>query len=156
MSHYITNYAIKNNCSQYQRVMAAAMVRKALKDHVKNPTPTFANYIPTLDKFALKAFNWLSHNCEVSGPLVASYLLDLPDHYSLKAIVILININLLKIKFPLILSSQNFNWLDDIIWVNSDKVRLCLLYKHYAHCGLAFEKVSIYEYFWYVFIVKHS
>ena len=67
--------------------MAAAMVRKIFKDHDKNPTSTSANYIPMLDKFTLKAINWLSYNHEVSGPLVASYLLDLLDHYFPKAIV---------------------------------------------------------------------
>lgn len=55
--HYITNYATKGDSSQYQRVMAAAIVRKAFKDHDKDPTSTPGNYTPTLDKFALKAFN---------------------------------------------------------------------------------------------------
>lgn len=55
--HYITNYATKGDCSQYQRVMAVIIVRKAFEDHDKNPTFTSANYTPILDKFVFKAFN---------------------------------------------------------------------------------------------------
>lgn len=145
--HYITNYGKKSNYNQYQRVMAPAMVRKAFKDNDKNPTLTFTNYTPILDKFALKACNQLSHNHEVNGLLVASYLLDLLDHYFLKAIIKSIKINLLKIKFPLIMSNQNFNQSNNIISINNNKVKLCLIYKYYAYCGLTFKKISIYEYF---------
>ena len=79
--HYITNYATKGDCSQYQRVMASAMVKKGFDNHDKDSTFTPANYTPTLDKFALKAFNQLSHDWEISGLLIASYLLNLLDHY---------------------------------------------------------------------------
>lgn len=54
---YITNYATKGNGSQYQRVMAMAIMRKAFENYDKNLTSTSANYISMLDKFALKAFN---------------------------------------------------------------------------------------------------
>ncbi len=107
--HYITNYATKNDCSQYQRVMVVAIVRKAFNDHNNNSMTGPSNYTPTLDKFALKAFNQLSHDREISGPLFASYLLNLSDHYSPKAIVKTINIALLQAKFSLILNGQNFN-----------------------------------------------
>ncbi len=85
--HYITNYATKGDCNQYQRVMAATIVRKAFDNHDNNIATGPSNYTLTLDKFALKAFNRLSHDREISGPLVASYLLNLLDHYSPKAIV---------------------------------------------------------------------
>lgn len=98
----------------------------------------------------------MSHNREVSGPLVASFLLDLLDHYSPKAVVKTINITLLKSKFLLILSGQNFNQSNDIVCVNGAKVRPCSMYEHYAHRGLLFENISIYEYFRFVFIVKRS
>ncbi len=107
--HYITNYATKGDCCQYQRVMVAAIVRKAFDDHDNNITTGPSNYTPTLDKFALKAFNRLSHDREISRPLVASYLLNLSDHYSPKAIMKTINIALLQAKFSLILNGQNFN-----------------------------------------------
>lgn len=37
--------------------MAITIMRKAFKNQDKNSTPTFANYIPILDKFVLKTFN---------------------------------------------------------------------------------------------------
>lgn len=126
--------------------MTTAIVKKAFENYDKNPIPTSANYTRTLDKFALKAFNKLSHDRKVSRPLVASSLLDLPDHYFSKAIVKSININFLKIKFSLILSSRYFNQSDDIICANGGKVRPYLMYKYYIYCGLTFAKVSIYEY----------
>ncbi len=74
--------------------MAAAIVRKAFDYHDNNITTGFSNYIPTLDKFAWKVFNQLSHDWEISRPLVASHLLNLPDHYSAKVIIKIINIAL--------------------------------------------------------------
>lgn len=38
--HYIIKYATKGDCSQYQRVMAAAIVKKAFDDHDKDSTST--------------------------------------------------------------------------------------------------------------------
>ncbi len=55
--YYITNYATKSDCSQYQRVMTAAIVRKAFDNHNNNITTYSSNYTSTLDKFALKEFN---------------------------------------------------------------------------------------------------
>ena len=98
----------------------------------------------------------MSYNRKISGPLVTSYLFDLLDYYSPKIIVKSINMNFLKIKFPLILNGQNFNQSDNIVCVNGAKVKLCFMYKYYAYCSLAFEKVNIYKYFWFVFIVKQS
>ena len=105
-----------------------------------------SNNTPIFDKFALKVFNQLFHDEEISGPPVASYLLNLPDHYSLKAIVKTINIALLQAKFLLILNSQNFNQSDDIVCVDSTKIRPCLIYEHYAYRGSAFDRISIYKY----------
>ena len=82
---------------------------KASEDNDKNPTSIFANYLLILNKFALKVFNWLSHNWKINKLLVTSFLFDLQKHNSLKVIVKTINIKLLKIKFSLILNGQNFN-----------------------------------------------
>ncbi len=45
----------------------------------------FANVITNMlpDKFALRAFNHLVYNREISGLLVANYLLGLLGHYTL-------------------------------------------------------------------------
>lgn len=53
----IINYATKGDYSQYQRVIAAAIVKKTFDDYNKDLTSTLANYKPTLDNFALKSFN---------------------------------------------------------------------------------------------------
>ncbi len=144
--HYIRNYAIKGDCSQYQRVMTAAIVKKAFDDHDKDSTNSLANYIPSLDKFTLKVFNQLSPDREISRPLVASYLLDLLDHYSPKVNMKTINIATLRAKFSLILNGQTFNQSDDIVRVDGTKIQPCSIYNHYAHCGSAFDKINIYEY----------
>ncbi len=75
--------------------MSAAIVRKAFDNYDNNITTGPFNYTPTLDKFPLKAVNQLSHDREINRPLVASYLLNLPDYYSLKTIVKKMNIALL-------------------------------------------------------------
>ncbi len=136
--------------------MAAAVVRKTFDNHDNNITTGPSNYTLTLDKFALKAFNWLSHDQEISGPLVASYLLNLPDHYSPKAIVKIWNIALLQVKFLLILNGQNFNQLDNIVRVDGNKIRPYSMYEYYAYRGSALDKISIYKYLQFVSIVKRS
>ena len=134
--------------------MTAAIVRKTFVNHDNNITTGSSNYTPTLDKFVLKVLNWLSYNREISRLLVASYLLNLPDYYSLKAIVKTMNIALLQAKFSLILNSKNFYQSDDIVCVDGIKIRPCSMYEHYVHRGFAFDRISIYKYLQFVFIVK--
>ena len=55
--YYITKYTIKSNCSQYQRVIVAAIVGKAFDHHNNNIMTGSFNYKSIFDKFALKAFN---------------------------------------------------------------------------------------------------
>lgn len=121
--HYITNYAIKGNYSQYQRVIAATIVKKSFDNHDKDFTTDLSNYTSTLDKFALKIFNQLSYDQKISEPLIASHLLNLSDHYFLKAIVKIINIALLQAQFFLILNGKSFNQLDNIVYIDNTKIR---------------------------------
>lgn len=101
--YHITNYATKGNYSQYQRIMAATMVKKTFEDlDIRSGTN---NITPKLDKFILKRFNRLFYHREVNEPLVASFLFGLPDHYFSRLVVKTFNIELLKTKFELILSS---------------------------------------------------
>lgn len=55
--YYITNYVIKANYNQYQRVIVVAIVKKVFANHNKNLTSISTNYTPTPDKFALELFN---------------------------------------------------------------------------------------------------
>ena len=98
----------------------------------------------------------MSHDREISGPLIASYLLNLLDHYSLKAIVKITNIVLLQIKFLLILDGKSFNQSNNIIHVDGIKIRPCSMFKHYAHYGSAFYSINIYKYLQFVSNVKQS
>lgn len=50
-------------------------------------------------------------------------------------------------RFLLILSGENFNQSNNIVYINNTKVRLYLIYKHYIYCGFAFKERGIYEYF---------
>ena len=90
---YITNYATKGDCDQYQRAMAFAIARKSLEKTLQRPKPlternseeVAPNQTSTLgdqDKFALRAFNWISHDREISVPLAANTLLKLPEYYT--------------------------------------------------------------------------
>ena len=110
--------------------------------------------MPTLDKFLLKAFNRLSYNRGVSGPLVAGFLLDLSDHYTPNAPIILINLFVLKTKFLLLISRQNFNTTNDVARVNGGKVRPYSMFEHYQYRGLCFLQLSLYEYYRVILVVK--
>lgn len=90
----------------------------------------------------------------MSELLIASFMFNLLNYYFLIAVVKTINIALLKTKFKLILNSQNFNQLDNIISINSRKIRLYFIYEYYIYYGLVFQNVSIYEYFQYIVIIK--
>lgn len=83
---------IKENCSQYQKVMVMAIVGKAFDNHDKNFITSSSNYTPTHDKFAFKAFNQLSYNRKINELLVPSYLVNLLNHYSSKMVLKTINI----------------------------------------------------------------
>lgn len=50
------------------------------------------NYTLLFDKFALKAFDYLSHNWATNRPVFGNYLLDLFNHYYLKANLKTINV----------------------------------------------------------------
>ena len=152
--YYIINYTTKGDYNQYQKVMTAVIVRKAFDDHDNNIMTSSSNYTPILDKFALKAFNQLSYNWEISRPLIASYLLNLSNHYSPKVIVKIINIALLQAKFLLILNSKSFNQSDNIVRIDDTKIRPYLIYEYYMHRGSTFDKISIYKYLQFVFFVK--
>ena len=88
--------------------MPVTITRKAFDNHDNNITTSPSNYTSTLDQFVVKASNWLFHDRKISRPLVASYLLNLLNHYFPKAIVKTINIALLQAKFSLLLNGKSF------------------------------------------------
>ena len=81
---YITNYATKKDCFQYQRVIGAAFIQRYLEK--KMETAVGGKILPStqnLDhKFYLKAYNWLAYDEKISGPFAASTFLGLPEYYT--------------------------------------------------------------------------
>lgn len=112
--------------------------------------------MPTLDKFFLKVFNKLLHNCEVSKLLVVRFLLDLLDYYTSNFFVKLINILVLKIKFLLLIFEQNFNTTNDVVYINSYKVQPYFIFRHYYYKSLCFLQFFLYEYYKAVLVVKYE
>ncbi len=94
--YYITNYVIKSNCSQYQWIMHTVFVKKA-HDNIKLSANVITNVLP--DKFAFRAFNRFTYNREISGCLVTSYLLELPDYYTLSDNVKSINLAIIPKRY---------------------------------------------------------
>lgn len=84
---YIINYATKSNYSQYYQVMSAVFIKKKQENIVKQQSmkehTVSINQIQDNNKFTLKAYNWLAHDHEISGPLAASMLLKLSKFYTL-------------------------------------------------------------------------
>lgn len=101
--------------------MIIVIVRKAFKNWDKPDLGPLV-YYSNLYKFLLKVFNRLLYNYEVSRLLVVRFLLDLLDYYTFNTFIKLINISMLKIKFLLLISKQNFNINNDIINVNDGKI----------------------------------
>lgn len=61
--------------------MIAAIVKKAFDNYDKNSTFTFFNYISIFEKLALKAFNQLFHDYEISRLLIINHLLNFFNYY---------------------------------------------------------------------------
>ena len=84
--YYMTNYATKHDVSQYQLILTAAILRQSLENAKTAAEPSESQLRirdRDMDKFALRAFNRLSCDREISGPQAASCLLGLPDYHTL-------------------------------------------------------------------------
>ena len=81
---YITNYATKKNCLQYQQVIRATFVQKFLEKKAEAMMKSYrASFTPDLDhKFCLKTYNQLTYDKKISGLFAASTLLGLPEFYT--------------------------------------------------------------------------
>jgi hypothetical protein len=83
--YYITNYATKDDVSPYQMLVKAALLKQSIENAKATLTPG-ANDLrirkKDMDQFALRCFNTLSHDREISGVQIASSLLQLPTYYT--------------------------------------------------------------------------
>ncbi|KAK4936123.1 hypothetical protein LTR66_015377, partial [Elasticomyces elasticus] len=93
--YYITNYATKDDVSPWQMVAKAALLKQRIEraEAAELPTRTDLRLREKgLDNFALRCFNTLSHDREISGVQVASTLLSLPTHYTFNYNFVRINL----------------------------------------------------------------
>lgn len=93
--YYITNYATKDDVSPWQMVAKAALLKQSI-EKAKVAEPPTAIDLRLREKgvknFALRCFNALSHDREISGVQVASVLLQLPTYYTINYNFIRINL----------------------------------------------------------------
>lgn len=80
--------------------MSVAFVKNAYdKSQTTNDTTTTSTIVGVLDKFALRAFNRLAYDQEISRSLIANLLLALLKYYTIPYDVNSINIRLLYSRF---------------------------------------------------------
>ena len=93
--YYITNYATKDDVSPWQMIAKGALLKQAIeKARIADP-PTATDLRLRergMDNFALRCFNSLAHDREVSGVQVASTLLHLPSYYTVNSKFVRVNL----------------------------------------------------------------
>jgi hypothetical protein len=149
--YYITNYATKYEVSQYQLITTAAVVKRALEEAESTVDPTIEQQRirrQGLDKFALRAFNRLSGDQEISGPQAASYILDLPDYYTLPTQVRRLNLYQFRSRFKYIagLAPGTFTHEDEVARFTGADGRPCNILDHYQFRGPLLLSFCLYEY----------
>lgn len=93
--YYITNYAAKDDVSPWQMVAKAGLLKQALEKAKVADPPTAADLRlreKGMDDFALRCFNTLAHDREISGVQVASTLLRLPSYYTVNYNFVSVNL----------------------------------------------------------------
>src|SRR5438045_337225 len=83
--YYLTNYATKDDVSPYQMLVKAALLRQSIEKAKATLTPNAKELRiqkKDMDHFALRCFNSLSHDREISGVQIANSLLQLPTYYT--------------------------------------------------------------------------
>lgn len=75
---------------------------------------------------------------------LTNFLICLLDYNFLTLVVKIISIILLKTKLELLLNSQDFNLLDNILDINNKKIKLYLIYKYYIHYIFTFQELDIF------------
>jgi hypothetical protein len=83
--YYLTNYATKDDVSPYQMLIKAALLKQSIEKAKATLAPDATDLRirkKDMDQFALRCFNTLSHDREISGVQIASSLLQLPTHYT--------------------------------------------------------------------------
>ena len=151
----------KDNCSQYQRIMSVAIVQKTY-ENAQSKATAIGSLLPVryadLDKFVLWTFNKLVYKREVSEPLAASCLLDLPNHYSHDISLRRINLNLLRFYFiSIIFHGSTILQLsdDDATFTGFVQSPTCI-FEHYWYRGIHLSEFCLYAYFATISVVRRK
>jgi helitron helicase-like protein/PIF1-like helicase len=149
--YYMTNYATKHDVSQYQLILSAAILKRALEDAkaAADPSETQLRIRRLdMDKFALQSFNRLSNDREISGPQAASSLLGLPDSYTLPTTIRRLNLRHLRHRLDHVLAAEAGTFLgeDEQARVNIAKKAPTTFFEHYRWRGPSFSTLCLYEY----------
>jgi len=150
-AYYMTNYATKHDVSQYQLILTAAILKRALEDARSVTDPSEAQLRirrQDMDKFALRAFNRLSSDREISGPQAASNLLGLPDFYMLPTTIRRLNLRNLRHRLDHVLAAVPgaFGMGDETARVTTSKRAPSTFFDHYRWRGPRFSTLCLYEY----------
>ncbi len=83
--YYLTNYAAKDDVSPYQMLIKAALLKQSIEKAKMTLTPNATDLRireKGTDQFALRCFNSLASDREISGVQIANSLLQLPTYYT--------------------------------------------------------------------------
>jgi hypothetical protein len=83
--YYLTNYATKEDISPSQILLKAALLKQSINKAKATLTPNATDLRireKDMDQFALRCFNSLSCDREISGVQIANTLLQLPTYYT--------------------------------------------------------------------------
>ena len=149
--YYMTNYATKYDVSQYQLILTASMVKRTLEDAKAATEPSEQQLRirrQDMDKFALRAFNRLAQDREISGPQVASSLLNLPDYYTLPTKIRRLNLGQLRRRFEHInvANPVAFEQGEEPARVTGAEKAPRSVFDHYHYRGPPFSKFCLYDY----------
>ena len=107
------------------------------------------------DKFALRAFNRLAHDREISGPLAASTLLQLPEFYTPKGFTLKkISTDLIRGKFPALVFPGVYSVNRTLHRIGKSIKRPTTLFENYQWRGQELEGFSLFDYTKLVSVVK--
>jgi hypothetical protein len=154
--YYITNYATKDDVSPWQVLAKTALLKQSV-DQAKlteHPTPTELRLRDKgMDNFALRCFNTLSRDREISGVQVASTLLQLPTYYTVNDNVVRVNLWWLRRYIRTIVQSDSFEHdhssnriTDEPCTYQPGDTAPVSIFENYKWRGLHLDSLNLFEY----------
>jgi len=143
---------MKYNVSQYQLILAAAML-KCTVEAAKTVSDLSEKQLrirhQDMNKFMLWVFNHLSEDCKISDSQAARCLLDLPDYYTLQSKIWHLNLHHFWNQFEHIAMPEPgvFEGGDEPARVITVKKTFSSLFDHYYWHGSQLIEFCLYEYF---------